>query len=71
MLALPRCDRNLSCGVNSNCFRIESIDTCVCNPGYKNVSGVCKGKGLSCVLIFFQSKVVQGINKKKRERKMN
>lgn len=39
---LPRCDRNLSCGVNANCFRIESIDTCVCNPGYKNVSGVCK-----------------------------
>ncbi|PFX25122.1 Stabilin-2 [Stylophora pistillata] len=39
---LPRCDRNLTCGANANCFRVENIDTCVCNPGYRNVSGVCK-----------------------------
>lgn len=43
-LGLPSCDRNLSCGVNADCFKINNTDTCVCDPGYRNTSNTCAGK---------------------------
>lgn len=40
-ITLPDCIGNLTCGANANCFQINNTDTCVCNPGYKNVSNTC------------------------------
>ncbi|KAJ7377675.1 Stabilin-2 [Desmophyllum pertusum] len=40
-ITLPSCDRNLTCGVNADCFKVNNTDTCVCDPGYRNTSNVC------------------------------
>ena len=41
---LPSCDRNLTCGINADCFKINNTDTCVCDPGHRNTSNTCTSK---------------------------
>ena len=42
--ALPNCTNPLPCAVNAGCFKINNTDSCVCDPGYRNVSNTCNGE---------------------------
>ncbi|XP_020611195.1 stabilin-2-like [Orbicella faveolata] len=40
-IRLPSCDKNLTCGVNADCFKVNNTDTCICDPGFRNTSNTC------------------------------
>lgn len=40
-IALPNCTNPLPCAVNAGCFKINNTDSCICDPGYRNVSNTC------------------------------